>query len=294
MRGFDSCYPCLMSLVNLNTRTLKRKVFSRPKLKKYLRAMKRSSTKNIVINNRSGRPYLVGYTRVLKSLVVKRNFRINYGNTSQSKLSTNTNNRASLLGRNRFASLLSIGKLVNNNFTLPKHKANSIAGSHLSFSSAMRSTNILTSVNSFCIVSLLLVKHPNFHTLSTAKTARGATYCVSLLSSFSNKVANKVSTLLSNQATDQSSQQVNQSFNFSFVSEIIFMKFFSNVKNLIRSSRRLALPKIMRKAVITGSKLSVDTYAINYFSFKLFLPSSSPTSNLVDYTNCLHLKSSLS
>jgi hypothetical protein len=72
------------------------------------------------------------------------------------------------------------------------------------------------------------------------------------------------------------------------------MKFFSNVKNLIRSSRRLAMPKIMRKAVITGSKLSVDTYAVNYFSSKLFLPTSSITSSLVDYTNCLHLKSSLS
>lgn len=283
-----------MSLVNLNTRTLKRKVFRRPKLKKYLRAVKRSTVKNIVVNNKSGRTYLVSYACALKSLVIKRTFRINYGGTIQPKFSTNTGYQSSMLGENRSASLLSIKRLVNNNFTLPKHKANNIAGSHAFFSSAMSSGGSLISLNSLCIVNLLLVRHLSLSALSSLKTTRPVNYCVSLLSTFSNGVLDKVSNFLGGKEASESGFQIDQRLDFSFVSEIIFMKFFSNSRNLIRSSRRLALPKIFRKAVITGSKLSVDTYALNYFSYKIFLPNNFTTSSLVDYTNRLHLKSSLS
>jgi len=71
-----------------------------------------------------------------------------------------------------------------------------------------------------------------------------------------------------------------------------FIKFFSKRSNLLRSSRRLSIPKIMRKAIITGSKLSVDTYALNYFSYKVFLPMQS-SSSLFRYSSSLSVKDSL-
>jgi hypothetical protein len=56
------------------------------------------------------------------------------------------------------------------------------------------------------------------------------------------------------------------------------------------------MPKIMRRAVMTGSKLSVDTYALNYFSHKIFFSGREKISErhyLFNLSNSLHLKSSV-
>ena len=74
--------------------------------------------------------------------------------------------------------------------------------------------------------------------------------------------------------------------------DVLLIRFFTKRSNLIKTSRRLSMPKIMRKAIITGSKLSVDTYALNYFSHKIFLPASMP-GILFRYSTCLSLKDSL-
>ena len=280
MRGFDSCYPCLMSLELSNVKNLKRKVSVRYRKKRRSIFLKRTTNLiNIIRKKQSGIRLPLSNSLAYSTLRAS-NFFMKFPLRSAHKKQTN-----------KASSLTSISRSRNIDVNAKATGPDLYGGSTAIFSSKI----IESKPNTFINLSRLLLISSSIYMLTNSPTSlvRGSVYKISLLALVGTNQHNYNGNSLDLVGTGVVSRTV-QEHDFSWVSDMVLIRFFSKSSNLIRSSRRLSMSKIMRNAVLFGSKLSVDTYALNYFSYKLFKPASSADYSMVNYVVSVHLRNNLS
>ena len=293
MRGFDSCYPCSMHSENLKISVLRKKFQLRLRSRRRKPFPKQFSVKSIKTNNKFAYLSALNPKHPLRLLVAKGSLPSNYYNNFRGNLVLSSVRNKRTAYSNRSASLDSIKKHRSGKYVQPRHKIVATKGSHSFFSSSMQTTSSLLPVNFSNRVNLFFVSRLTQSVRYSELFEKEVNYHVNLLSNLFEKLS--VAKLLPSPASVPVNVPSRAGFSstFFFIPEVNFMKFFSKGSNLIRSSRGLLIPKIARKAVTTGNKLSIDSYSLNYFSYKSPISSKAGDSELVKYTSCLHLKSGL-
>ena len=293
MRGFDSCYPCSMHPENLKISALRKNFRLRLRSRRRKPFPKQFIIKNIKTNNKFMSIGLIKPNHPLRLLAAKGSLPTNYYNNFKGNLILSSTRNKRSTSANRLASLGSIKKHNSGKYVQPRHKTPATKGSHSFFSSSMQATNSLSPVNFTNAVNLFFVSRLVQAFRYSELFKKEVNYSVNLLSDLFGKLSAVKSLPNPGLVPVNVPSRLGFSSTFFFIPEVNFMKFFSKGSNLIRSSRGLLLPKIARKALTAGYKLSIDSYSLNYFSYKSPLSSKGGDSDLVKYTSCLHLKSGL-
>lgn len=295
MRGFDSCYPCYLNrAVRLSINT-KNKLIRSTLLRKRKTRVKYSPS--ISHHRRANLAYCnqVSLQRTMFFLL-RRKDAFNKSRLSSFMISLVKDRRASLrsfVRQNKSSSKVNLRKHNRNKATLPFHRSDMHTSSYSRFSSKLSNFFTNSGVLNFSLLDLFYLTNNALSHPKYANSRQITEYKVNLLSSLLTRVrASEFFDYSQHQYGLPVSNQQHSAL-FSYVPDVVLIKFFTNRSNLIRSSKRLAMPKIIRKAVLTGSKLSVDTYALNYFSYKVFYSKPIDYRNMSSFTSLVHMPHNL-
>lgn len=297
MRGFDSCYPCYMGAAKAkflrSNRTLVRAKASKKRLR-----FRPYNLSNLKVYNISNKLSVASLPRIMPRAVSSKGLQSGTYNAFKSLLLT-ANGKSRTKSLNKTRSLANSKSKDSGYSTNPRYSVSgpqSIRATHAPFARfrhLLSYDSFKTFERGLKLLNLILLASCSLHAQASSHMAVGGDYRISLLSANTLHLVRNVHRELSNpheSVVVKSPWITRLPF---FASDIVLVKFFSNPRNLIRSVSRIAISKVMRKAVITGSKLSVDTHSINHFSLKLFVSDNLLSKGLCSYANSAHLAQNL-